>query len=164
MTNTKQTDPTLTPLDYHCKICRKPGVAYYDKTCPITYLESWRGALCCNRCGAFHDHYSRSKESITQACVLLMQARASCAGEVLRVAEAKLRDRLTKATQRAAKLVCDFYNVTLVWGEDIVDGMMERPHGVKRALREYHAGIKAYSRQAPIVPPLPTQEELGVTA
>lgn len=138
----------MTPLDYHCKICGKPGVAYYDPNCPITMLESWRKALCCDRCYKFRDGYITAKRAVEKQCIQIISTRQIRDDNVKKEALNKLRDRLIQLTRRIVSLCSDYYHVQNVWNMQMVMVLMEKPEGCNKALDAFHAGYRQVAKQS----------------
>lgn len=123
----------MTPLDYNCKICSKPGVAYYDPACEIKFLELWRTALCCQRCYDFRDNYNKLKRSIEKLCVGLINMRKTSSKSKSEV-ETKIREMLTTITKKLSGICSDFYRVQNIWDFEIVSILMDNPDGCNRAI------------------------------
>lgn len=137
----------MNPIDYHCKICGKPGVAYYDPDCPIGDLELHRAALCCDRCYNFRDTYMTHKRAAIKVCTDLIAARTTGSQAVQQQANQKVREVLYKLTKRIAALTCDHYRIQNVWEEDFVRDLMAKPENVSQLINAYHQGIMKLSRQ-----------------
>ncbi len=137
----------MTPLDYHCKICSKPGIAYYDPECPISNLETWRRALCCSKCYDFRDGYMKGKRAIEALCVTLIAARQVKDKKVRQDAESEIRDRLVRVTKDIVTICSDFYRIQNVWDMEMVDVFMNKPRGCNRSLDTFKSLYAAQSRK-----------------
>jgi hypothetical protein len=136
----------MTPIDYHCKICGKPGVAYYNPECPIKDLNLWRDQICCDRCYTFRDAFSRCREAAGKLCYLLTVFRAKSntadGKKALSDVEPVIRQKLTPITQKIARICCNYHKVTNVWDVDFVNQLMEKPNASNRTIDAYSSGIR----------------------
>jgi hypothetical protein len=134
-------------LDYNCKICGKPGTAHYDPGCPIKTLESWRTALCCDRCYNFRGDYSRLKRAAELLCVSFFSFMAAARDqETRREAEARTRQQLHRLTHKIADVCSEFYLVEKQWSDDFVDTLMDKPRASGIAIAFYRRGIENLSQ------------------
>ena len=143
----------MQPIDYHCKICGTGRVAYFDDSCPINKLETWKKVLTCPRCYTFRDSYTRAKNSIIDVCYALNNFRESSRHSeekrsALRQVESKIKDRIIAHTRRISSLCSDYYRIQNTWDIDFVYQILERPMHSLRTIDAYHAGIRKLSREA----------------
>ena len=125
----------MTPIDYHCKICRRPGVAYYDEACPINNLNAWKSCLCCERCYDFRDAFVKARRSIERLCLSLITARQTVKSSPdLAATEKKIRDVLERKTRFISSLCSRFYQIEDLWGFEMVSILMDEPTGCNRAI------------------------------
>lgn len=138
----------MTPLDYRCKICGKPGVAYYDPACPIHKIEAWRACLCCKRCYKFRDRYQTIKSAIERVCISLLNARQVFREpETIRDAESKIREWLVILTKKLAQHCSDHYRIQNIWDMEMVHILMEKPEGCNKAVNAFRSGYQSQSAQ-----------------
>lgn len=135
----------MTPLDYHCKICGKPGVAYYDPARPVNNLEAWQSALCCNRCHTFRNHYQKAKNSVEKLCVGLIHSRNISDASLKNEVENRIRQAMMAITRRLAALCSDYYCVVNIWEQEFVNLLMAKPEGCNKAVNAYRIGVEKIS-------------------
>lgn len=145
----------MTPLDYHCKMCGKGGVVYYQENVGIKDIEAWRNHICCKRCYAFHDSYHATKRAIEKLCISLIAVRQMRDGEAIEEACKEIRERLTKLTQRIDTLCSDYYRVQNIWKMEMVLILMDKPDGCNKVVNTFRVG---YERQSPVINQEPQEQ------
>lgn len=136
------TDPV--PHDYVCKFCRKPGTAYYDRSCPPLRLEIWKEMLACNRCADYQSGYRRIAGSIRFICEALVRLCDSTnSEEVKNEAWACARKKLDDLTRKFAEHVCNFRNKPVQWEPDFTDCILKKPGECLSTLAWYSRNIRA---------------------
>ena len=96
--NSPHGNENLAPYDYYCNMCGKPGVAWYDTSCPRSQVEQLGGLLCCDSCldsyeSAVRDNYRRNAELARQRMGL----------EVKKHEEEEMRETVLEAPPRECK-------------------------------------------------------------
>jgi hypothetical protein len=137
----------MTPIDYTCKVCHKPGVAYYDPACPIAKIELWQSALCCTHCYNFRNKYVTLKRSIEKYCLMLVNAQQSIRDtKLLAEATSRIREKLTALTKKISALCSDYYRVQDIWDMEIVSILLDNPRGCNKAMDAMHSGFRTISK------------------
>ncbi len=137
-----------TPIDYLCQFCQRPGVAYYDDSCPGMHLDVWRKILACNHCADFREGVNRFTESIARSARSFAILQTSKLPEIRTESARTTREKLTVKTKDFAAHVCKFHHITNQWEEDFVEIIMERPDMVLRLLKDYERRIAKIAEDA----------------
>lgn len=136
------------PLDYNCHFCGKPGVAYYDDSCPPLRLEIWQKMLACNRCADYKTKLAQLIDGISATVRTFATWSHSKQAEARAEAAKTAQDRLTIQTRELASLVCNFHHLETVWEMPFVELLMQRPDRAFGTISDYERRIAILARES----------------
>ena len=124
-------------LPYHCKHCKRQGMARAAWDCPQEWIDKLFPALTCNQCFDAHQQEFRAVDSISRLCAILVRR------PVNQLERNEIRQGLIEATRLFTSAVATLGNHEQVWQIDLVDLLMEHRDEWGRVLFNYRKGLHA---------------------
>jgi hypothetical protein len=143
-------------IEYVCKLCQRPGTATLGSdNCEAHWIETFRKMLVCNPCADRRDRFKDAEERIYRACKLLARIPMTRPSPD---DEAKLRRNcraaLMLSTRAYATVMAEYRDLAeIMWHEDFVEQLMERPGHAGSILRQYRDGLRTLPKAARQAPP-----------
>ena len=129
----------MTKISYHCKFCRRPGVAEYDEGM-VRDVSKWATMLACDPCGDFMDSKRRLKDIFRSIGYRLTTARLTRSKKLDEV-EAESRKRFAEASRTFAALVCSYYRCALIWEPEFVEQLIDAPNRTDHIAEFYFRSV-----------------------
>ena len=127
-------------LDYQCKLCGHKSTVEVDDDLELFTIAQWKTILCCNRCADFLGEKRAVVEKINRVAGLLELKRK---GFAAKVAESAIREKFDFHARKFAALVCHHFHKSMVWDEEFVNLLMEKPENSHRICAHYLRGVRA---------------------
>jgi hypothetical protein len=134
----------LMKHEFHCKFCGKPGEIEYEPVPEFKLqIETWKAALCCNRCGSFYESKRAIQGKISANCMIVLQTRRmrpqpKNSDQII----ASLRTRVSNRCNDFAELVCNYLRIQTVNDESFPEMLMEKPDMVNIICAKYFHGLR----------------------
>lgn len=128
-------------IQYHCKICGRPGVAEADESCPPDQIDVFAKCLCCTICYDGREKRQRAEKAIFRSCHFLIHADELKNPDRIRQ---RAREIIFETSRRYAEAVCATARVALVFSDEFPEQLIRTPEKAGAALSFYRRSISEF--------------------
>lgn len=117
-----------------CRICGKELMLKPDPECPEAWVKMLSSVpMCCARCGDYGWRRMRLREAMQRTCIQIIGQR--------KPPTEKQIESMAGFTRHYARLVCDFYHVSVTWEKEFPEMILTAPQSCLSALDEFEKGV-----------------------
>jgi hypothetical protein len=128
-----------TSIAYTCKLCRQPNVAEIAEDAPKNYVDRLRPLLTCNPCFDRREKFRNAEAAIYRMCERLLRAD----GQQIERLRSVASEVLKSATRAYAEAMAEYRHLpAVVWSNDFVDMLIERPEKAGFFLKQYRDRLR----------------------
>jgi hypothetical protein len=127
-------------IEYQCKLCGRKGAVEVDDGVELFTIAEWKPILCCNRCADFLESKRNLEDKIKKVAIVLNLVRRGFGGKY---SESAIREKFDFHARKFAALVCHHFHKSMVWDDEFVNLLMDKPENSHRICAHYLRGIRA---------------------
>lgn len=126
------TPQTQASVEFTCKICKQPGVARFSIQCSQDWLDMLHPMLAHDKCYDRHVGFTKAGDRLVAACCELARSAKG---------SPKIAESLTFLARDYTRAFSEKHGTPLVFHEDFVDLLREKPEDVGRILSQYRKQV-----------------------
>jgi hypothetical protein len=133
-------------IPYTCRICKADGWAELGDGCSEEWCDKLAPLLVCNPCFDLRSKFTSARDKIFRACNAIIRAeQVGLTEDDMGTVRRRCRAALIPATRQYADALREYKKLsTLVWSEDFVQNLMQKPEAAAQQLRFYRDSLSAY--------------------